>query len=88
MGGSILKHVVVFGILAAVGLELFLMGRELKGVLFVGLCGLVRVDDDLVEHLKADHEKAQVGVAALKVLVVEETSVGDDSREEEGLLDS
>ena len=86
MGRSVLKHVVVLGVLAAVGFKSPFMGRELEWVLLVRLGGLVRIDDDLVEDLKTNHEQTEVGVAALKVLVVEETSIGDDSRKEEGLL--
>ena len=55
--------------------ELFLMVGELQRILFVRLCCLERIYDDLVEYLQANHKQAKVGVAAFDILVVEESSV-------------
>ena len=88
MRGTIGELLVVLGELTAVRLELLVMRSELQWVLLVGLGCLPRVENDLVEDLKTDHEKTEVAVTPLVVLVEEESEVRYHAGEEEGLGDS
>ena len=88
MRGTIGELLVVLGEFTAVRLELLVVGSELQRVLLVGLGRLPRVENDLVEDLETDHEKTEISVTLLPVLIEEESAVRYHAGEAEGLRDS